>query len=788
MTKIRFQAFGKVTVRNAQIENKGLDKLYEKRKHLIENEQTEKVKDVEIEITEKLFDLQRSAYEDKLKILNEIKNNKGNQAALFKLKARILGEKKAKQEAVSMENPESGEMLFEPNEIKEASTEYLVKLLTNRKPNPGYERDIETKEIIHKVRMKEDIQNDDTFTDEDFGNLLKNLRKKNKEKYQSILKAGTDYLRLLYSLFQKIWNSECKPQQWELTVAHQLYKGKGRVTQFLNQRFIHTKNENPKAFEHIIMAKAKPKIVDGCSKYQIGALPKHRSQEHLFTLKSTIGWYSSLAKPVILQLFDISKFFDREMLKDGMDSLYNCGVNGKLYRLIYEMNRSTVLTINTGCGTTQPRRIGANITQGSIGGALISSVNLDMTVNQHFGESQHEISYVDLRLQPTIFQDDISRLSSNRVAAQAGNEFIKSCMEVKLLDLNVDKSCYIIIGNESYTADLRCELKKYPLELCGNQMKEKLNDKYLGDILSFRGLASSAHETIMDRYGRVYASIVETRAIVQDCRSQVVGGITAGLDIWETAHIPSLLNNCENWIQISDDSIEKLEDLQNTLYRMLLSVPRSTPVASLAWDLGGVKMKYRIIMKKLLFLHHLVGLDDQSLAKQVLSVQDHHDLPGLVTECKDLIVKFKLPNILKIRKSKNVWKSLVKKKIIEENSKELKEELSKYRKLEESEFLEEEFGRQPYTKQLDLASVRTKFKFRTKMTQYVKMNFSNSTQYSEDLWRCDSCRTNIDSQNHVLWCGSYASLREGKDMRKDEDLCTYLQEVFKIRHKLEILK
>ena len=286
----------------------------------------------------------------------------------------------------------------------------------------------------------------------------------------------------------------------------------------------------------------------------------------------------------------------------------------------------------------------------------------------------------------------------------------------------------------------------------------------------------------------MYASIVETRAIVQDCRSQVVGGITAGLDIWETAHIPSLLNNCENWIQISDDSIEKLEDLQNTLYRMLLSVPRSTPVASLAWDLGGVKMKYRIIMKKLLFLHHLVGLDDQSLAKQVLSVQDHHDLPGLVTECKDLIVKFKLPNILKIRKSKNVWKSIVKKKVLEENSKELKEELSKYRKLEDSEFLEEEFGRQPYTKQLDLASVRTKFKFRTKMTQYVKMNFSNSTQYSDDLWRCDSCRTNIDSQNHVLWCGSYASLRQGKDMRKDEDLCTYLQEVFKIRHKLEILK
>ena len=101
------------------------------------------------------------------------------------------------------------------------------------------------------------------------------------------------------------------------------------------------------------------------------------------------------------------------------------------------------------------------------------------------------------------------------------------------------------------------------------------------------------------------ASIVENRAIFQHCRSHVVGGISSGLDIWETAHIPSLLNNCEMWTQISEKSLEKLEDLQNTLYRMLLAVPKTTSVASLAWDMGGLKMKYRIILKKLLFLQAL---------------------------------------------------------------------------------------------------------------------------------------------------------------------------------------
>ena len=467
-----------------------------------------------------------------------------------------------------MADPVTGNLIFEPEAIKDASINYLSDLLTNRKPSDGYERIIEVKEIMHEIRMKEYIDDDEQLTDEDFGDLLKTLKKKNKDKYQFLLKAGTDYLRVIYSLFKKVWESERKPQQWEETVAHQLYKGKGKIYEFKNQRFVHTKSENPKAFEYIVMTKAKPKIIAGCSKYQIGALPKHRSAEHLFTLKSTIAWYSILRKPIILQLFDISKFFDREMLKDGMDSLYKCGIAGKIYRLIYELNKSTKLTIKTGCGTTQPKQIGANITQGSIGGALISSVNLDKTVDEHFSKSEHEISYVDLRLQPTIFQDDLSRMTSSRSAAQAGNEYIKSCMEVKLLDLNVDKSCFILIGNDSISKDVRNELLKHPLELCGKQMKERESDKYLGDILSCKGLSHSAHLTIMDRYSRVFASIMETRATVQDCRSQVVGGITAGLDIWETAHIPSLLNNSENWIQISKESLDKLEELQNTLYRM----------------------------------------------------------------------------------------------------------------------------------------------------------------------------------------------------------------------------
>ena len=106
------------------------------------------------------------------------------------------------------------------------------------------------------------------------------------------------------------WEYEAKPTQWENTIAHQLYKGKGEESKLSNHHFIHTKEEDPKCFEHILIAKAKQIIVSGCTAFQIGAISKHPSAEHLCTLKSVMEWYEHLKIPLILQLYDISKFVD----------------------------------------------------------------------------------------------------------------------------------------------------------------------------------------------------------------------------------------------------------------------------------------------------------------------------------------------------------------------------------------------------------------------------------------------------------------------------------------------
>ena len=101
--------------------------------------------------------------------------------------------------------------------------------------------------------------------------------------------------------------------------------------------------------------------------------------------------------------------------------------------------------------------------------------------------------------------------------------------------------------------------------------------------------------------------------------------------------------------------------------------------------------------------------------------------------------------------------------------------------------VEESYKVKDYLKAMDISDARTKFKLRTQMIN-CKFNYKSDPANSAALWRCDSCQTSIDTQDHILWCPSYAELREGKDINKDSDLIDYIKKVLKIRDKLEITK
>ena len=331
------------------------------------------MEEIEEEIASEILKNQRQDIEKRLAGLKEIKDARGPTAAIFHLKEEVVGKKKTGQEACTVVDPNTGNNVFDHEEIREVCLEYCANLLENFPPDKEYVLENSTTSLVHAVIMEESDHPDPILTEDDFNNVVKRIQMKKKEKYKFFLQAGNGYRDAIFQLFSIVWQGEIKPDQWRNTTILQLYKGKGSANELGNQRGLHLKMDIPKVFETLVVDKSKLLIIEKYSKFQI-AMPGHQAQEHIFTLKSTIEFYNYIDKPIIIKLYNLSKFFYKEVLADCMNTLYSAGVKGKLYRLWHTLNCDTIIQVNTAVGMSKKSETGANVGQGSIGGSLVSRV------------------------------------------------------------------------------------------------------------------------------------------------------------------------------------------------------------------------------------------------------------------------------------------------------------------------------------------------------------------------------------------------------------------------------
>ena len=270
---------------------------------------------------------------------------------------------------------------------------------------------------------------------------------------------------------------------------------------------------------------------------------------------------------------------------------------------------------------------------------------------------------------------------------------------------------------------------------------------------------------------------------------QVIGGIVGGLDIWEMAVIPMLLNNADVWTEIDANAVKELEYLQNLFLAVLMNVPMTGPQLALCWDTGTSKMENGIKMMKLKLIIHIKKLSNNSLANQVYKEQLKNDWPGLAKESQAICEEFRLKDVTKewtFEPKKNKWKSMIKEACVSKNERDMKKEIKyKYKKI--TEMSSEKFERKNYLSEMTMEDARMFFKIRTKMVK-AKMNFSNDYRNKESLWKCDSCCRNIDTQAHITICPAYSHLREGKSLGSDKDLVQYFREVLSLREKNNVAR
>ena len=350
--------------------------------------------------------------------------------------------------------------------------------------------------------------------------------------------------------------------------------------------------------------------------------------------------------------------------------------------------------------------------------------------------------------------------------------------ETKLLDFNLVKSCYMAIGTSRSLKDHYDHLHQNPITLCGKPMPCVSESKLLGDWLSQSGLSNSVATTVAKRKGLAIASIYEIRSVVEDCRSNILGGLQIGLNLWEATIVPMLLFNSETWVNITDKTLNELETIQKRFLRCILAVGPGCPIPSMYWETGTVLMKYRILQRKLIFLHHLSTLPDSSLAKEVYTLQKQLNLPGLLTECEEFLHKYELYDMESYSKAQ--WKRKVKAIIFQLNEDNVVSMSKNYKKINYT-FDIDHGKRHLFLSQLKLHDARMMFKIRSNMVSHIQMNFKSDQRYTKNMWLCPGCNTNLDTQSHVMQCEGYSNLRSGLDVNKDVDLIKFFHSIISLR-------
>ena len=703
-------------------------------------------------------------YDNEQKELDDLLSNglkgKGLDNKMYKLRSLINGPKHAKQDPQAINHPVTGELITNREEIKNVSLEHNKKILTKNEILPEDEAEIERQKLAHKEIMESEDKEQWTLNFLTFLKVLSKIKDKGKNMYKNLNKSGERYQLAVFLYMSKLIKTEQLPKLFARTSLSQLWKKKGSPLDLNNMRFIHMKNWRPRLLENLVTEQMKESIVNATPKFQLGGMPGASSVEHLVVLKTWMKMLEQNKGNGIFQCWDMSKFFDKESLLDCLNTLKTAAnIDNKSYRLWYKLNEDTEISVKTSVGESKSAVVPNSIGQGSVGAALVSSLNIGDAMAKTF-KNVTTASIGSRKLNTLVFQDDIAKMNDNLGQARDACTKIDKMLKRKQLSVNYDKSKFLIFGKNKYRKKVLKNIEKDPMIMGGQQIQHSSVEKYFGDLIHEKGCEQSIKETVNKRIQGLTSKADE---IIQIAESPIMGGLgnsTIAFRLFEAQIIPALLHNAESWIGITDKIIKDLQDFQDKFIRKVLQLPTSTTKAIYQWDSGMLSMKWRIALKKLLFVNKIMQKDHTNIAMRTLLEEFNNKIEGLGHECDSLAHSVGLPDLRCLSRTKREIKTAV----IQQDRLEIKEKFESSVKV--GHRLTEDPENWSYLNTMPLHTARLWSRIRCYAIKGVKMNQKGS--HIADL-NCRFCTTNVpETQEHLEFCAGMEFERWGLDLAERE--------------------
>ena len=428
--------------------------------------------------------------------------------------------------------------------------------------------------------------------------------------------AGPMLVHVLRNLYNAICSTEYIPLCFKLGVQVPLYKGKDTcVLDPNNYRGITLLSSFNKLFEILLWHRMKSWWHDeGILSELQGACREGASCIHTaFNLRETIATSMESARHCFVAFFDVAKAFDTVWIDGLFKQMYDLGICGKLWRLLYRGYINFKCCVKLQGNFSEWYKPLCGIHQGGFMSLMKYAIFINSLLTD-LKKSGLCCKLYRIPSTPLGYADDVATccLSKQRLDRTMDLVYAHGC--TWRYELNAKKSGVLVYG-ESLKEHKRNSVDRV-FKLGPSRVNERVNYDHVGVRNSIFENDISGIEERISKGRRAFNSVAGI-----GIRKGGITMATCNVIFWSIV-VPTTIYGCELWI-LDDNSLSLIEEFQNYIGKRVQRFHPKIPNVCSYYGLGWMRLERIIQIRKLMFIRTILIMDDNCLSKKVFCERAH---------------------------------------------------------------------------------------------------------------------------------------------------------------------
>ena len=379
-----------------------------------------------------------------------------------------------------------------------------------------------------------------------------------------------------------------------------------------------------KLFERIILKRITPVLKErGIPHYTQTAFQSGIScADPTEVVQEAVRSYIQDGSMALQCFYDLEKAFDSVEYCVLLHHLFRSGINGKTWRIIRSFYTNPRAQVRSGNGLSEVINLERGVRQGSVLSPLLFLLVMDSLLID-LAHAEAGVSINGIYTGSLCHADDLRSIAPNMAALEKQVDIIKSFTEANSLKLNLDKL-------ELLEMSRGLQPPECTLSIGTNSVSSTATAKCLGTIWSHNMSPKFSIENNINKARRAFFGL-GSLGIFHGKQNPLTSS-----EVFEVCVLSVCLYGCENWL-LTEPLLLTLEAFQAEIGKRILNLPKHhsnlIPLIALRWP----TMRYRILTRKLSFLHRLMKSQQSTISAKVFESMKHQ-IPGplIIDQCKFL--------------------------------------------------------------------------------------------------------------------------------------------------------